>query len=413
MPILSCQTRQDIRVEVGKNLGALYLGTMSANGSTTTVVDSTLRGGADTHNGKHLWFTGPTNNDEAYRRVQDFSTITLTVDAEAITSTVANDTYEMWLSNFDPRDANQFINQSIRDAIGITWTHVVDRSLHGSDRLLRVDIPTTFAGLTRVEYRRNVRDRQVLPVRIWDEAVACGFTSTLDAEDTLFGRRPVKIAYTGSTCGHSISELLCATDYSGFTHIEVAFKSVETIAACDVLLRLDDACGNRESISIPAVVAAGQRQDVWVRLALANPELDIAINKVTLEYNANAKANTFWIGEIRASHSDTEEWSSLHPREWSLDKMNRDILFTPGARNRVSYKPIRLVGGSSPTFLCADATVADLDNYFVAARTTELMLNSLGTAKTASQEQDRLYWRGEAQQARKAFVITPNLRQVQ
>ena len=416
MPLLSCQTRQDLRVEVGKNLGAVYLGIMSGSGSTSTVIDSTLRGGNDTHNGKHLWFTGPSNNDGTYRRVDDFAAACdkLTTDGATITSTAACDTYEMWLSNFDPRDANRFINQSIRDSFGITWTHVGDRSLHGSDRLLRLDIPTNIAGLTDVEYRRNVRDRQILPVRIWDEAVDADFTVTLDAEDTLFGRRPVKFAVAGTvTCGDTVSDLLCSTDFSGFTHVEFGFKTVETIAACDVLFRLDDACGNVESISIPAVVAAAQRQDVWVRLALATPETDTAVTKVTLEYNANAKANTFWMTDIRATHNDTEEWASLHPREWSVDKANRDILFTPGARNRISYKTIRLTGGDTPTLLCTDATVADLDNYYITARTTELMLSALGSARTERQERDRLYWRGEAQQARKAFVITPNMRQVE
>lgn len=416
MPLLSCQTRENIRVEVGNNLGAIYLGTMSATGSTTTVVDSTLRGGNDTHNGKHIWFTGPSNNDGTYRRVNDFVAACdkITIDGAAITSTVACDTYELWLSNFDPQDANRFINQSIRDAFGITWTHVEDRSLHGSDRLLRLDIPTGMSMITSVEYRRNVRDRQVLPVRIWDESIDANFTITLDPENTVYGRRPVKFAITaGVSCGDIASDSLCSTDFSGFTHLEVGMMASTAVATNDLAIRLDNTANNSSPIETLLVPALAARTDTWIRLALAKPECDTAIVSVALEYNANAGANNVWMTDIRVTHSDTEEWAKLHPREWSIDKQARDLLLTPGARNRISYKTIRLVGGNEPTFLCADSTVADVDNYFIAARTTELMLSALGSARTTSQEQDRLYWRGEAQQARKAFIVTPNLRQVE
>ena len=416
MPVLADQTRDQLRVAIGRNLGAVYLGTMSANGSTSTVVDSTLRGGADSHNGKHIWFTGPSNNDGTYRKVNDFACITLTTDAEAITSTTACDTYELWLSNFDPRLVNEFINTTIRDTYGVVWDDVVDRSLHGSTRALRFDIPTGISMLTEVQYLDEVRDRQVIPDRIWDEKLDTGFTSTLDAEDPIYARRGMRLVYTGSTCGHLASDSIDSSDLSGFTHIEFGFKAVATIAACDVLFRLDDSACNAspiESITIPAIGASDIRKDIWVRLALTTPELDTNIISVALEYNANAKANTFWITDIRATKVDTEEFKSLHPREWRIDRPNRDLYLSPGGKNRVGFKTIRLIGGDEPAILSTCATVNEVDDYFVVARTTELMLNSLGSARTDKQERDRLYWHAESAQARKAFIITPNIRQVE
>ncbi len=416
MPILSDQTRQQLRVTVGRNLGAVYLGTMSGTGSTTTVVDSTLRGGPDTHNGKHLWFTGPSNNDGTYRRVNDFACITLTIDGETITSTAACDTYELWLSNFSPLLVHEFINTSIRDTNGLAWDDVVDRSLHGSDRAVRFDVPAGISMLTDVQYLSRVRNQLVLPVREWDESVSCGFTSTIDGEDLLYARRGMRLVYTGSTCGHLISEAIDSSDLSGFTHIEFGFKAVSSIAACDILFRLDDTACNLspvESITIPAISACDVRKDTWVRLALANPECDTTIVSIALEYNANAKANTFWITEIRVTNAATEEFKTLHPREWSVDRPNRRINLTPGGRNRVGYSTIQLIGGDEPVGLCADGTVNEIDDYFVVARTTEMMLNALGSARTDKQERDRLYWHAEQAQARKAIIITPGVRHVE
>ncbi len=414
MTVLGDQTREQLRVAIGRNLGAVYLGTMSANGTTTTVVDSTLRGGADSHNGKHMWFTGPSNNDGTYRRVNDFACITLTADAEAITATVACDTYELWLSNFDPRLVNEFINTTIRDTYGVVWDDVVDRTLHGSDRVSRFDIPTGISMLTEVQYRQKVRDRIVLPVRVWDESIDANFTVTVDAEDPLYARRPTKfVVAAGVSCGDIASDSICSTDYSGFTHIEFPIKVSAAVAASDLAFRLDDtACNGSpiETLLLPAITA---RTDTWIRLPLATPELDTAIVSVAIEYNANAGANTIWIGESRASVADTEDFVALHPREWSMDRPNRAFRLTPGGRNRVGYQTIQLIGGDEPTTLCADSTINEVDDYFVVARTTELMLNALGSARTDKQERDRLYWHAESTQARKAFIITPNIRQVE
>lgn len=417
MPILACQTRENIRVTIGRNLGAVYLGTMSGTGSSTTVVDSTLRGGNDSHNGKHLWFTGPSNNDGTYRRVNDFvaSSNTITIDGAAITSTATNDTYELWHSNFSPLLVHEFINQAVRDTYGVAWDDVEDRSLHGSDRAARFDIPTGISMLRSVEYRRSVRDRLVIPVRKWDEAVDSNFTSSVCAEDPLFGKRSMRFVVTtsGLSAGDFASDSICSTNFSGFTHVEFPIKVSTAVAASDLTFRMDDTANNSspvETITLPAVSA---RTDTWVRLSLANPELDTSIVSVALEYNANVAANRIWVGEIRATNEDTEEWVSLHPREWRVDRPNRDLILTPGGRERVGYQVIKLIGGDEPSTLCADGTISEVDGYFVAARTTEMMLNALGPARTEKQERDRMYWSNEAALARKAFVSLPNVRHVE
>ena len=59
MPVIQGRTRSQIRQSIGFNLGAVYVSAPSGSGAGdgTTIVDNTLVGGDDTHNGKWVVFT--------------------------------------------------------------------------------------------------------------------------------------------------------------------------------------------------------------------------------------------------------------------------------------------------------------------------------------------------------------------
>ena len=69
MPVLLGRTREQLRVSVGLNCGAVKLITSAAAGSTTTFLTDGLFTVADDWNGSFLQFTGPTNNDGVTGRV--------------------------------------------------------------------------------------------------------------------------------------------------------------------------------------------------------------------------------------------------------------------------------------------------------------------------------------------------------
>ena len=90
MPVVQGRTRKQIRVSVGYNLQALYVSSTTSSVDATSVVDTTLRGGDDAHNGKWMVQTSGTN-DEEIRQISDYtqSSTDMTV-APAFSNTVAS-----------------------------------------------------------------------------------------------------------------------------------------------------------------------------------------------------------------------------------------------------------------------------------------------------------------------------------
>ena len=87
MAVIQGRTRKELRQSIGYNLGALYVGSATSTGSTTTLVDTSLTtviGGNDDHIGKWIIFTSG-DNDGDIARVTDYvaSSTTLTFAAGA------------------------------------------------------------------------------------------------------------------------------------------------------------------------------------------------------------------------------------------------------------------------------------------------------------------------------------------
>ena len=90
MPVVQGRPRKQIRVSVGYNLQALYVSSTTSTVDRTSVIDATLRGGDDAHNGKWVVQTSGTN-DEEIRQVSDYtqSSTDMTV-APSFTNSVAS-----------------------------------------------------------------------------------------------------------------------------------------------------------------------------------------------------------------------------------------------------------------------------------------------------------------------------------
>ena len=75
-------TREEIRVAIGRNLmgSQFYLCSATSDGTVTTIIDTAVFGGDDTHNGKYFIGTGGPNDGEE-SRVQNYveSTKTFTL----------------------------------------------------------------------------------------------------------------------------------------------------------------------------------------------------------------------------------------------------------------------------------------------------------------------------------------------
>ena len=162
MAIVQGRTRAQLRQSVGYNLGAIYVSSASGNGSTTTIVDSSLIGGDDNHIGKWVVFNDADGTAGQVTRVSDYdSGDTELKVSPAISSSVTNDTYELWDDIYSPARIDDLINQSILDATGAAYDPAENPNmsssphtgLHSNGKTLRYDVPSGFSMIQNIYYR--------------------------------------------------------------------------------------------------------------------------------------------------------------------------------------------------------------------------------------------------------------------
>ena len=408
MPVIQGKSREALRVAVGQNCGAVKLITSAIAGSTTTFLSDGLFGGAGDHKGKWLQLTGPTNNDGTTARVVDSSIssyrTTLTV-YPAITAPSLNDTAELWEERFDPARLHEFINQALIEVTGLAYDPEESLALHGDGRQLRYDIPSEFAMLSGVYMRTSVESKTIHDAATeWNEATApSNVTRTVDTKDYKRPSGSNKFVIAGAfATGLISSKAISSLDLSGYDYVEFWIKSTIATAAGDFTLLLDDTAlcvSALETLSIPALVA-----DTWtyVRVALANPELDTAIISVGLNAAVNIAANTVWVNDVKAVLDSTASWERMDRNNWRVDEEARVLVlvYAPG------YYLLKLTGGDKPVLLTADSDVCEVDDQFVIARATELaLLSSGGGPATDPDDLRRLasYWGNRADIAKRSL----------
>ena len=148
MAILLSQTRQEIRADIGYNLGAVYEGTATASGLVTTIVDTNLKNSDNLYNDMQIIFTSGTNNDGQIRFVSDYvgSTGTITIRGDDLTDATADgDTYELWDRDMPIARIHSFINRVIRIYPRKGGPPLTELS-HSSTQLRSYDVSTAMTG---------------------------------------------------------------------------------------------------------------------------------------------------------------------------------------------------------------------------------------------------------------------------
>jgi hypothetical protein len=414
MVVLQGRTRAQLRTSVGYALGAIYVSSATAQGTTTTLIDTTLLGGDNDYIGWWVVFTSGSNAGTIVR-VTDYTSSSGTLTFPAVTQTENNDTYDLWDEAYPPTAIHDFFDQALIDATGHAYDPIENVTLHAGASS-RFDIPTGISMLTGVQYR-SVSSAEVIPAKVFDESIDGDFTVTLDSEDLLFGRNATKFVIRSPvSAGDLASENIASLDLSRYSHIEFPIKVVTAVASDDLRLILSttaNGASETEAITIPAISA---RVDTWVRVALANPESDTAIISVALEYNANNRANTVWMGQVAATRADSATWADIPRHLWRIDKEARVLVLDPGAVSLTGYRLLKLVGGDKPALLSSDSTPTEVDGAYLIATATMLALVSAqgGGTHNTPEQRDRLlaYWSQRAERAKSAFGLLVNVRTI-
>jgi len=401
-------TRQEIRVAVGRNLmgSRFYLGSATSNGSTTTLVDTVVFGGDDTHNGRYIIGTGGPNDGEE-TRVSDYvsSTTTFTLNP-AVTSTTTATTYELWEEAYRPADIHEFINQAIDRVVGRVYDPEEDESLHLYNDKYIYTVPSTFAMINRLERRFSVSSEILHDCEtLWGTNDA-DFTESLDTEIRRVGNTSYRldVAVSASAGDDAATATITSIDISKYDTIEWWFRSTVATSAGDLNLLLTDAAGTEETLSFPA-----SSVDDWTfaSVSVASQESNTAITGLVWDYTTDLGAGVLWIDDIRAVRAGEDRWAKIAPHQWRLDKLNGTIRF----KHTPDYGKLRISGGDKPAQLTTDASVCEVPEEYVIAFATWQAL--LGAPEDTQVYRDRVrYWAGETVRSRSAMPTLVDVREV-
>ena len=416
MPVVQGRTREQIRVSVGYNLQALYVSSTTSSVDATSVVDTTLRGGDDAHNGKWMVQTSGAN-DEEIRQISDYtqSSTDMTV-APAFSNTVASGvTYELWNEAYNPARINDFIDQAVIEVTGRVYDPETDVSLHTDGASTTYSIPSQFAMLNKVEQRKTVDSTRIHECgATFDERTDGDFTQSLDTKDKRQGNQSLKLTIaSGASAGDFITDSITSKDISQYDYIEMWVKSTVATSSGNLKLLLDDSasCASPlETLSLPALTA-----DTWTycRMALSSPELDTAIISVGFEYDSDLGACVVWIDDIKAVVDASATWEKLGHHLWSIDKSNRNLVFTLDGRAAARYNLLRLTGGDQPAIMSADSSTCEIDEGYVVARATALALSSAwGLPDPGEARRMAQFWMALSEQAKARMPLLQGVRTV-
>jgi hypothetical protein len=228
MPVLQGRTRAQIRQSIGYNLGAVYVSSASGNGSTTTVVDNTLIGSDDNHNGKWVVFNDASGTSGQITRVSDYASsgTILTVSPALAATSATSDTYELWDDEHNPTVINDFINQAIIDASDKIFDPVESLALHTDGKQLRFDVPSGISMLRDIFYRNGLDSKRLHACgTTFDETTDSDFTQALDTKDKRQGTQSLKLTIAaGASAGDFVTDSITSVNISGYDYRDVGQK---------------------------------------------------------------------------------------------------------------------------------------------------------------------------------------------
>jgi hypothetical protein len=420
MAIIQGRTRAQLRQSIGYNLGAIYVSSASGNGSTTTIVDNTLTGADDNHNGKWVVFNDADGTSGQVTRVSDYtsSSTTLTLSPAVAASSATSDTYELWDDEYNPAVIDEFINQAIIEVTGRAYDPIENLSFHTDGHQLRFDVPSGISMVQDIHYRNSVDFKRLHQCAVaFDETVDSDFTVSVDTEIKKQGSQSCKfVIAAGASAGDIATDSITSTDISGYDYIEMWIRSTVATSSGNLKLLLDNtaSCASPiETLSVPALSA-----DTWtfVRMQLSNPETDTAIISVGLEYDSDLGACTVWLDDISAVANDTADWIKIPRNLWKLDKEAKDVIFDDYVHAVASYSLLKIVGGDKPALLSSDSDTSEVnEQYLISAGTARAYAASSGGSGTDPDQRRSQagFWFGMANSAKRSLPFLRNVRMVE
>ena len=412
------RTRRQIRQAIGYNLGALYVSNTTSSVDATSLVDTSLRGGDDSHNGKWVVASASTGSITAgsISRVSDYtqSSTDCTV-APAFGATIPSSMeYELWDSAYEPQRVHALIDAAIMDATGRVYTDLENLDVFADGRTSRYDIPADLDMINKIEYRNTATSKRIHECNAtFDERTDGDFTQSLDTQDRKQGNQSLKMVIaSGASAGDFVTDSITSTDLSKYDYVELWVKSTVATSAGNLKLLLDDSasCASPlETLEIPALAA-----DTWTycRIALSNPETDTAIISVGFEYDADLNACTVWLDDIKAVVNSSAVWDRLPHNLWSVDRASRDLVLTSDGRSIAGYRLLKLSGGAKPGLLTAESTTSDVDDWYVIARATALAIQGTPGQDPGENRRRATQWFAIAEMAWRSMPILQNVRMI-
>ena len=392
----------------------------SGNGSTTTIVDNTLTGADDNHNGKWVVFNDANGTAGQVTRVSDYtsSSTTLTLSPAVAASSATSDTYELWDDEYNPAVIDEFINQAIIEVTGRAYDPIENLSFHTDGYQLRFDVPSGISMVQDIHYRNSVDFKRLHQCAVaFDETVDSDFTVSVDTEIKKQGSQSCKfVIAAGASAGDIATDSITSTDISGYDYIEMWIRSTVATSSGNLKLLLDNtaSCASPiETLSVPALSA-----DTWtfVRMQLSNPETDTAIISVGLEYDSDLGACTVWLDDISAVANDTADWIKIPRNLWKLDKEAKDVIFDDYVHAVASYSLLKIVGGDKPALLSSDSDTSEVnEQYLISAGTARAYAASSGGSGTDPDQRRSQagFWFGMANSAKRSLPFLRNVRMVE
>lgn len=367
---------------------------------TTSVVDTVTLGGYNACELKSSWVRSISNsNCGEVRRVLSSNACGDLTTAAFSGSTASGHDFEVWKPEFNPLDADSFIDDAIVASYGRGFAPLESEALHTGGNILRYSLPSTYSYLSKIMLRTSVRRLTIHNTeQLFDEATNADITQTLDDENKRTGARCLKLSVAaGASAADFISDSLSATDFSWGTHLEFWIKSSVTIAAGAITILIDDTASVAsalETLNVPALVA-----DQWtfVRVALTAPELLTDIISFGIKFDTDTGVQVVYVDSFEIVDEDTAIWDPYHPSAWHVDKANRGFFFTvPPA-----YGLLRLIGGQEPQKLTGDTCTVPIDDDYIIAKATASMFAASHLEKYT---QDVVQWEGRAANAYKGVA---------
>lgn len=414
MPVIQSLDRYGIRTAVLYNADVLFAGsTTTGSAGTSDIIDTKLRGGTDDNVGKHVIVTsGARAGDISQVTAYNTSTFTLTVRPVFGGTLATGVTYDLIDREFRPEFVHNCINQAIHHVTGKAFDPEEDVSLHLNGFERRYVVPSAFAAITKLERRASYSGTIIDQCESgWTQQA--NVTQAFDSTQRREGGNSLRlILAAGLGAGADVaSKTITALDISKNDRIGLWIRSSVAAASGDFTLRLTSG-STTVAFNVPALVA-----NTWhFHRMTINPDDArqlTAVVTVVLRQVTDIGAATLWVDDIRAEENSSADWVGIPPHLWDIDKEAGEIAFKPAFGNH--YGLLKISGGDKPVLLNADATVSEVDPFYVIAMATHLVLTGRSGGPNVDPKARRslaAYWREEADKRIRGWQPMTNRRDV-